>query len=56
MKLIDDGIVDSIGIFKLIEFLEQELGVALKPEDVVLENFETIEAIMQFISERTASQ
>ncbi|QTA87827.1 acyl carrier protein [Desulfonema magnum] len=43
--LIEEGIIDSMGIFRLITFLEEQFGFTIKPEEVVLESFETITAI-----------
>ncbi len=45
LNLIEEGIIDSLGIFMLIDFIGQNFGVQIKPEQVILENFETIEAI-----------
>jgi acyl carrier protein len=52
LPLIDAGIIDSLGIFTLIAFIETELKVKVKPDDVVIENFETIDTIKQLIMNR----
>ena len=49
-KLIEQGIVDSMGIFRLIAFLEEAFGVEIEPDAVVLENFETINAVATLIT------
>ena len=43
--LVEENIIDSLGIFRLIAFLEEQFDFKLEPEDIVLENFETINAI-----------
>jgi acyl carrier protein len=53
--LIQAGIVDSLGIFLLISFLEEHFGISVEPRDVVLENFETIDAIAALVTLRRAS-
>lgn len=51
-KLIQQGIVDSLGIFLLIAFLQERFGIEVKPEEVVLENFESINAIRRMVMAR----
>ena len=47
--LIQEGIIDSLGIFLMISFIEQEFGVKIGPPEVVLENFETVNAIKNLV-------
>ena len=50
--LLTSGIVDSIGIMQLIAFVEKEFDVKVPPEDMTLENFLSIEAIVNYIERR----
>ena len=52
--LIEEGIVDSMGIFRLISFLEEAFDVHLNPEEIMLENFETVNAIATFVTEKSS--
>ena len=54
--LIQEGIIDSLGIFTLIAFLDERFGTKIQPEDVILENFETIDAIHNLISAKRSLQ
>ncbi|MGH9185760.1 MAG: acyl carrier protein [Acidimicrobiales bacterium] len=47
--LIDNDVVDSLGIFEIVAFLESRYGVEVDDEDLVPENFETIAAIARLI-------
>lgn len=47
--LIRPGIIDSLGIFRLIAFLEERFGIKIQAEDVVLEKFETVNAIKNLV-------
>lgn len=47
--LLGNGIVDSIGMIKLISFLEQEFQVSIPPEDMIVENFMTLQHITDYI-------
>ncbi len=43
--LIEQRVIDSMGIFRLITYLEGEFGATLPLTEIKLENFETIDAI-----------
>lgn len=49
LPLIERGIVDSLGVFVLISFIEERFKIKVQPEDVVLENFGTVGAIRNLI-------
>ena len=53
--LIQAGIIDSLGIFLLIGFLEEQFRIKIEPQDVVLENFETVDAISSLVETRQNS-
>jgi len=55
LQLIQDGIIDSLGIFRVIGFLEEQFEIKVKPEDVVLENFETVGSIKNLVVARAES-
>jgi len=48
--LITDGILDSLDIMNLIMELESEFDIEIEPEDVVSENFESVEAMISLIN------
>ena len=49
------GVVDSLGIVKLLAFIEQKFRVELQDEDFVPENFETINSMLNLIEKRTVN-
>ncbi len=51
-SLIEAGVIDSLGIQKLIMFLESEFSVTVNDDDVLPENFENIGAISSFINRK----
>lgn len=55
-KLIEQGIVDSMGIFRLIAFLEEAFDLEIEPDAVVLENFETVNAVAALITNSKPAQ
>lgn len=46
------GRIDSLGIMSIVFFIEQELGVRVPPEDVTIENFQTVETIAAYLARR----
>jgi acyl carrier protein len=48
-NLIEQGIIDSLGIMRLLTFLERSFGVKVSDEELIPVNFETIENISSFI-------
>lgn len=52
LPLIQEGIIDSLAIFMLISFVEEQFNVKIQPEDVILDNFESIDAIKALIQRR----
>jgi acyl carrier protein len=50
--LFDDGVFDSMGLVLLISFLEEEFDIHTDDTDLIVENFESIEAISKFILNR----
>lgn len=51
MQLIEEGIVDSLGIFVLVGFLEHEFGVTVGEDDMNVDNFATLRAIAGLVGE-----
>ena len=51
--LLEHG-VDSVGMMTLVLFIEEEWRLAVPPEDVVLENFQSVAAIETYLQARLA--
>lgn len=48
-NLLLTGLVDSLGIMRLVLHLEEELGVTIPPEDIVIENFLTVADMTRYL-------
>ena len=48
--LLGTGAIDSMGMMKLLAFIEKEGNFKIPPEDMTIENFMTLESIMGYIS------
>jgi acyl carrier protein len=53
-NLLEQEIIDSLGIFTLIAFIEDRFGVRVAPEEVNLENFETLASISSLVERKLA--
>ena len=53
--LIDSGIIDSLGVLKILAFLDEAFGIDLSSEEIKLENFRTVRSICQMIDAQRAS-
>jgi acyl carrier protein len=49
--LIENDVLDSMGIFEMITYLEDQFGIEVQDDDLVPENFQTIAAIARLVSE-----
>lgn len=50
--LLGGGILDSLGMMKLILFLESELDTKVPPQDMVIENFMTVQHISDYLTRK----
>jgi acyl carrier protein len=52
-SLLESGIVDSLGIMKLIGFLEDNLSVQVNDDELIPENFASIETITNLVASKS---
>jgi acyl carrier protein len=50
--LLENGIVDSLGILDVVAFIEEEFRMTVADEDLVPENFQSIARLTAFVGER----
>jgi acyl carrier protein len=50
--LLENGIVDSLGVLDIVSFIESEFGVSAVDDDLVPENFQTIRRISDYIEKK----
>ncbi len=55
-SLIQTGIIDSLDILKLLSFLKEKFGIEVTEEEVIPENFDTLNGIADFITNKTNSK
>ena len=55
-KLIESGILDSLGVLKLVIFVEGKFGLKIAPTEVIPANFETVAALGDFVRRKAPGQ
>lgn len=55
-SLLDQGIIDSIRLVRIVGTLEERFNVSITDEDMIPENFETPACIVQLIERTVAAQ
>ncbi len=48
--LLSAGILDSLGILQLVSFIDQSFGIQVPDEDVVYDNFKSINSLVDYLS------
>jgi len=52
---LESGILDSLSILRLTIFLKEKLGVQVDSDEVVSENFDTVDAICRCVQEKKST-
>lgn len=54
-SFIEKGIIDSTGILEVIFFLEETFSIAVEDDEMVPENFDSVNNIATFVNKKTAA-
>ncbi len=49
-ELLGSGLIDSLGVMRLIRFLEEQFEVRVPPADVTIEHFSSVTTIVAYIA------
>lgn len=50
--LIEEEVIDSLGIMSIVSFAEQRWGIEIEADEVVLQNFESLPAIEKLVKSK----
>ncbi|WP_394748816.1 acyl carrier protein [Spongiimicrobium salis] len=53
-ELLGSGIVNSMGMMRIVLFIEKQFQVKVPPEDMTLDNFRNIQKITEYITSKKA--
>ena len=51
-SLLERGVIDSVGMLNLVEFLERSYSIEIDEDDLMPENFDSLDAIKNYIGEK----
>lgn len=51
-SFLDGGILDSMGILELIEYLDESLGIKVEGDELVPDNLDSINILLKFIGSK----
>jgi acyl carrier protein len=54
-SFLEEGIVDSTGVLELVMFVEQEFNIAVSDDEIVPENFDSVNRLATYIRRKTAA-
>ncbi len=52
-RLFSDGLLDSLSLHDLILFIEESSELKMKPEDITLDNLESISRMLAYVAARS---
>jgi len=52
LSLLDNGIVDSVGIMELVAWLEQNHALKVADQELIPENFDSVERLVRFVERK----
>lgn len=54
-SLLDEGIIDSIGVLELVNFVSTHFDLSVGPDEITPENFDSVNRLAQYIRQKQAS-
>lgn len=51
--LLISNLLDSLGVMRLVEYIEGLIDMKIPPEDITIENFQSVNKIAKYLSERS---
>lgn len=49
-NLLAAGIIDSLGILRLVSFVEEKFGIEVPDEDVTIDNFQSVQSMSDYVA------
>lgn len=55
VSLLDNGIMDSLGVMELVAFLESSLGLSVPDMDLVPQNLDSVDNLVSYVERRRSA-
>ncbi len=52
-NLLAAGIIDSLGILRLVSFVEEKFGIEVPDEDVTIDNFQSVKSMSDYVASQS---
>ncbi len=53
-SLLEQGVIDSVGIQQLVNFLEEKYKIKVEEDDLMPDNFDSLSAIEEYVNDKKA--
>jgi acyl carrier protein len=53
-SFLDEGVVDSVGVLELVNFVGEHFGIEVSPSEITPENFDSVSRLARFVRSRRA--
>ena len=51
-SFLENGVIDSMGVMELVAFIQSEFGVGVDQQEIVVENFDSIRKLADFVRKK----
>jgi acyl carrier protein len=55
ISLLDEGIIDSVGVMELVSFLEQDFGIGVDDDELIPDNLDSVANLVAFVGRKLAA-
>jgi acyl carrier protein len=55
-SFLDEGIIDSTGVMELVAFIESTFGIRVEDEEIIPDNFESINLLTRYIQSKSVKK
>lgn len=55
-SFLETGVVDSMGVMELVSYIQAEFGVPVAQQEIVVENFDSIQKLAAFVRGKLAAK
>jgi acyl carrier protein len=56
ISLLDNGIIDSVGVMELVAYLEQEHGMSIEDQELLPANLDSVDNLVRFVTSKKGAQ
>ena len=54
-SFVGTGVIDSMGVMELVTFVQSEFAITIDPQEIVVENFDSVQKLANVIRGKLAS-